>query len=185
MAGLEKFTQSARRVLSLAHLEAERFQQHAVGSEHLLLALLQEDAGVAGRVMRELGVEVDRAREMVLRLGGMGSKSAKKIDLSANAQKVLDLAIEESRKVNSKYISTEHLLLALVDSEFGLAKEVMAKLGITPAQIRRQVKRVLNENQQSLSRVRQGGSTRKIRSNNRTRQRDRTGNSNLGPPHKE
>ena len=73
LSGLEKFTQSARRVLSLAHLEAERMQQSAIGSEHLFLALLQEDAGVAGRVLRELGVEIDRAREMVLRLGGMGN----------------------------------------------------------------------------------------------------------------
>ena len=161
MSGLEKFTQSARRVLSLAHLEAERMQQPAIGAEHLFLALLQEDAGVAGRVLRELGVGVDRAREMVLRLGGMGSKRAEKIDLSADAQKVLDLAIGEARKANSKYISTEHLLLALVDSELDLAKEVMAKLGITPAQIRRQVKRVLNENRQSLSRVRQGASKSK------------------------
>lgn len=163
MSGLEKFTQSARRVLSLAHLEAERMQQPAIGSEHLFLALLQEDAGVAGRVLRELGVEIERAREMVLRLDGMGSKRAKKIDLSLDAQKVLDLAIGEARKVNSKYISTEHLLLALVESELGLAKNVMSKLGITPAQIQRQVKRVLNENRKSLSRVRKGSSKAKAK----------------------
>jgi len=163
LSGLEKFTQSARRVLSLAHLEAERMQQPAIGSEHLFLALLQEDAGVAGRVLRELGVEIGRAREMVLRLDGMGSKRAEKIDLSLDAQKVLDLAIEEARKVNSKYISTEHLLLALVESKLGLAKDVMSKLGITPAQIQRQVKRVLNENRQSLSRVRNGASKGKAK----------------------
>ena len=163
MSGLEKFTQSARRVLSLAHLEAERMQQPAIGSEHLFLALLQEDAGVAGRVLRELGVEIGRAREMVLRLDGMGSKRAEKIDLSPDVQKVLDMAIEEARKVNSKYISTEHLLLALVESKLGLAKDVMSKLGITPAQIQRQVKRVLNENKQSLSRVRKGSSKSKAK----------------------
>ena len=106
MAGLEKFTQSARRVLSLAHLEAERMQQPVIGSEHLFLALLQEDAGVAGRVLRELGMEIDRAREMVLRLGGMGSKRVEIIDLSPDTQKVLDLAIKEARNANSKYIST-------------------------------------------------------------------------------
>ena len=165
MSGLEKFTQSARRVLSLAHLEAERMQQSAIGSEHLFLALLQEDAGVAGRVLRELGVELDRAREMVLRLGGMGSKQTDKIDLSVDAQKVLDLAIEEAQEANSKYISTEHLLLALVDSGEGLAKDVMAKLGITPAQVQRQVKRVLNENRQSLSRVKSDTSKSKSKTN--------------------
>ncbi|MCD6576871.1 MAG: ATP-dependent Clp protease ATP-binding subunit [Anaerolineaceae bacterium] len=163
MAGLEKFTQSARRVLSLAHLEAERMQQPVIGSEHLFLALLQEDAGVAGRVLRELGMEIDRAREMVLRLGGMGSKRVEIIDLSPDTQKVLDLAIKEARNANSKYISTEHLLLALVGSGLGLAKDVMAKLGITPAQVQRQVKRVLNENRKSISRIRQGAQKEKVK----------------------
>ena len=150
MSGLEKFTQSARRVLSLAHLEAERMQKDAIGSEHILLALVQEESGVAGRVLRELGVEIDRAREMVLRVGGVGSKVPDKIDLSGDSQKILDLAIEEAQQMSSNYISTEHLLLALVQSELGLAKEVIAKLGITSAQIRRQVKRVLTENRNAL-----------------------------------
>jgi ATP-dependent Clp protease ATP-binding subunit ClpC len=150
LSGLEKFTQSARRVLSLAHLEAERMQKDAIGSEHILLALVQEESGVAGRVLRELGVEIDRAREMVLRVGGVGSKQPDKIDLSGDSQKILDLAIEEAQQMSSNYISTEHLLLALVQSELGLAKEVIAKLGITSAQIRRQVKRVLTENRNAL-----------------------------------
>ncbi|MBM3136816.1 MAG: ATP-dependent Clp protease ATP-binding subunit [Chloroflexi bacterium] len=153
MSGLEKFTQSARRVLSLAHLEAERMQQSVIGSEHILLALIQEDSGVAGRVLRELGVEIDRAREMVLRVAGMVTKKPDRIDLSAEAQKILDLAIEEANQMDSSYISTEHLLLALVQSELGFAKEVIAKLGITPAQIRRQVKRVLSENRNALENV--------------------------------
>ncbi len=153
MSGLEKFTQSARRVLSLAHLEAERMQQSAIGSEHILLALIQEDSGVAGRVLRELGVEIDRAREMVLRVAGMGTRKPERIDLSPEAQKILDAAIEEASQMSSSYISTEHLLLALVQSEVGFAREVIAKLGITPAQVRRQVKRVLNENRNALENV--------------------------------
>jgi len=158
LSGLEKFTQSARRVLSLAHLEAERMQQIAISSEHILLALIQEDSGVAGRVLRELGVEIDRAREMVLRVAGMGNKKPDRIDLSPEAQKILDIAIEEAQQLGSSYISTEHLLLALVQSELGFAKDVIAKLGITPAQIRRQVKRVLNENRNALENVQEKGS---------------------------
>ncbi len=163
LSGLGSFTQSARRVLSLAHLEAERLQQSEIGSEHLLLAMLQEDAGVAGRVLRELGVELDRAREMVLRISGMGSTKEEKIELGPDARKVLDLAIEESKNANSKYVSTEHLLLALAEFEQGKAKEVIAKLGITPAQIQRQTKRVLNENRESLSRVRRTASEKKAK----------------------
>jgi len=163
LSGLGSFTQSARRVLSLAHLEAERLQQSEIGSEHLLLAMLQEDAGVAGRVLRELGVELDRAREMVLRLRGVGTEKSEKIGLGPEAQKVLDRAIEESKKAKSKYVSTEHLLLALVSFEEGNAREVFTKLGITPAQIQRQTKRVLSENRESLSRVRKSVSSRKTK----------------------
>ncbi len=161
MSGLGSFTQSAKRVLRLAHIEAERLRQPAIGSEHLLLAMLQEDAGVAGRVLRELGVELDRAREMVLRISGMGNEKVEKIDLAQDARKVLDFAIEESKKANSKYVSTEHLLLALIESTEGKANEVIAKLGITPAQIQRQTKRVLSENRESLSRVRKSASASK------------------------
>jgi len=163
LSGLEKFTQSARRVLSLAHLEAERMQQSAIGSEHILLALIQEESGVAGRVLRELGVELDRAREMVLRVSGVGSSHPDRIDLSGDAQKILDLAIEEAQQLNSNYISTEHLLLALVQSELGFAKDVISKLGITPAQIRRQVKRVLTENRNALDNVQEKLSKEKDR----------------------
>jgi ATP-dependent Clp protease ATP-binding subunit ClpC len=159
LSGLEKFTQSARRVLSLAHMEAERMQQSTIGSEHLLLALIQEESGVAGRVMRELGVELERAREMVLRVSGAGNEKVEQIDLSADAQKILDNAIEEAQKMSSKYISTEHLLLALVESELGYAKDVITKLGITPDQIRRQVRRVLNESRNAPLSVNRSGTS--------------------------
>lgn len=156
-------------------MEAERMQQPLIGSEHLLLALIQEDTGVAGRVMRELGVELDRAREMVLRLSGMGGSRVDRINLSTDAQKILDLAIEEASQMKSKFISTEHLLLALVQSELGLAKDVIAKLGITPAQIRRQVKRVLNENKNALA----NASTRKGKKASPAKEKSREGKTPL------
>jgi len=144
-------------------------QQAAIGSEHLLLALIQEESGVAGRVLRELGVEIDRAREMVLRISGMGGSRSERIDLSPDTQRILDLAIEEAEQMSSNYISTEHLLLALAQSELGLAKEVMAKMGITPTQIRRQVKRVLNENRTALTNTRQAASkTRESKAEGKT-----------------
>ena len=67
MSGMERFTQRARRVLSLAHQEAERMRQNSIGTEHLLLALIQEEGGVAGRVLRDLGLETERVREQVER----------------------------------------------------------------------------------------------------------------------
>ncbi len=145
MAGMERFTQRARQVLSLAHKEAETMRQSQIGTEHLLMALAQEDGGVAGRVLRELGLETDRVREMLERVSGYGEDTSGKIDLSAGVQQVLEFAIEEARRLNHQYIGTEHLLLGLIRSTEGSAKEMFRKLGVTPEQIRRQTRRVMEE----------------------------------------
>jgi ATP-dependent Clp protease ATP-binding subunit ClpC len=145
MAGMERFTQRARRVLSLAHQEAERAQKNVIGTEHLLLGLVEEEGGVAGRVLRDLGLETDRVREMVNRLAGEGhSPVDDKIELSNETQQVLELAIEEARRLGHHYIGTEHLLLGLVRGE-GTALEVLRRLGVTADDIRRQTRRVLQE----------------------------------------
>ncbi len=145
MASMERFTQRARHVLALAHQEAERTHQGLIGTEHLLLGLLEEDGGVAGRVLRELGLEIERVREMIQRISSMGSTyESGKIELGPDTQQVLEFAIDEAHKMGHHYIGTEHLLLGLVRSE-GAAMEVLKKLGITPDQIRRQTRRVLQE----------------------------------------
>src|SRR5574338_774562 len=142
---MERFTQRARRVLSLAHQEAERMRQNVIGTEHLLLGLIEEEGGVAGRVLRELGLEPDRVREMVERMSGFGQYRGGKIDLAPGTQQVLEFAIEEARRMGHHYIGTEHLLLGLVRSQEGLAMEVLRKLGVTSEQIRRQTRRILQE----------------------------------------
>ncbi|MBE0699207.1 MAG: AAA family ATPase, partial [Anaerolineaceae bacterium] len=145
MSGMERFTQRARRVLSLAHQEAERLRQNVIGTEHLLLGLIEEEGGVAGRVLRELGLEPDRVREMVERMSGFGQYRGGKIDLAPGTQQVLEFAIEEARRMGHHYIGTEHLLLGLVRSQEGQAMEVLRKLGVTSEQIRRQTRRILQE----------------------------------------
>ena len=144
MASMERFTQRARHVLALAHQEAERAHQGFIGTEHLLLGLLEEDGGVAGRVLRELGLEIERVREMINRVGNPGFDEGSRIELAADTQQVLEFAIDEAHKLGHHYIGTEHLLLGLVRSE-GAAMEVLKKLGVTPDQIRRQTRRVLQE----------------------------------------
>src|SRR5512147_639863 len=142
---MERLTQRARRVLSLAHQEAERMRHNYIGTEHLLLGLIREEGGVAGRVLRELGLEPDRVQEMVERLTGTGSYRGGKLDLAPGTQQVLEYAVEEARRMGHHYIGTEHLLLGLVRYGEGVALDVLRKLGITPEQIRRQTRRVLQE----------------------------------------
>jgi len=144
MAGMERFTQRARRVLSLAHQEAERSHQDNIGTEHLLLGLIEEDGGVAGRVLRELGLESTRVREMVGRVSVEGHGVSGKLELASDTQQVLEYAVDEARRLGHHYIGTEHILLGLVRVE-GAAMEVLRRLGVTADQIRRQTRRVLNE----------------------------------------
>ena len=146
---MQRFTQRARRVLSLAQEEAERLRHGAIGTEHLLLGLMREEGGVAGRVLRELGLEQRRVQEMVERLSGPGQRAKpSKIDLAPGTRRTLELAIDEAKRMGQHYISTEHILLGLVRYNEGVAIDVLNKLGISPEQIRRQTRRVLQENPQ-------------------------------------
>jgi len=149
MAGMERFTQRARRVLSLAHQEAERARHSNIGTEHLLLGLMDEEGGVAGRVLRELGMTSDRVREVIHRVAtGPGSFDPNRIELASDTQQVLEFAVDEARRLGHHYIGTEHILLGLVRVE-GTAMEVLRRLGVSAEQIRRQTRRVLNESASS------------------------------------
>ena len=150
MSSMERFTQRARRVLSLAHQEAERLRHNYIGTEHLLLGLMREDGGIAGQVFRDLGLEVDRVQTVIERMTGQGQYSSTRPELSPGTQKVLELAVEEARKLGHHYIGVEHLLLGLTSYNDGVAIAALAKLGVTPEQIRRQTERVLKENKDCL-----------------------------------
>ncbi|MGQ0600519.1 MAG: ATP-dependent Clp protease ATP-binding subunit [Anaerolineales bacterium] len=153
---LQRFTQRARRVLSLAQEEAERMKHSYIGTEHILLGLMKEEGGVAGRVLRELGLETRRVQEMVERLTGANkTTSIAKLDLSPGTRRVLELAVDEARRLGHHYISTEHLLLGLVRQNEGVAVDVLKKLGISAEQIRRQTRRVLQENPSQQPKERQ------------------------------
>src|SRR5512143_423844 len=122
---MERFTQRARRVLSLAHQEAERLRHPMIGTEHLLLGLIREEGGVAGRVLRELGLEPERVQEMVERQSTPGRTPPEHIDLSPDTEHVLQLAVDEARRLGHHYIGTEHLLLGIVRQPEGTAIEVL------------------------------------------------------------
>ncbi len=143
---MERFTQRARRVLSLAQEEAERLQHGQIGTEHLLLGLMREEGGVAGRVLRDLGLDLRRVEDLVTRLSDSGTySSASQLDLSPGTKKVLELAVDEARRMGHHYIGTEHLLLGLVRQQEGVALDVLRRLGVSPEEVRRQTRKVLQE----------------------------------------
>lgn len=163
---MERFTQRARRVLSLAQEEAERLRHHQIGTEHLLLGLMREEGGVAGRVLRDLGLDLRRVEELVSRLSTSEYRGGvAQLDLSPGTKKVLELAVDEARRMGHHYIGTEHLLLGLVRQQEGIALDVLRRLGVNPDEIRRQTSKVLQESpvqsaQRSHQRA-QGKSSRK------------------------
>ncbi|PID85646.1 MAG: NDP-hexose 4-ketoreductase [Chloroflexi bacterium] len=143
----ERFTSRARRVLSFAQEEAERLNHNYIGSEHVLIGLLREEGGVAGRVLRELGLDVVRVQAMVERLSSTPTTPAPtiKTELSPSTKRLLELAVEEARRMGQHYIGTEHLLLGMARQNEGVAIDVLRKFGISAEQIRRQTKRMLKE----------------------------------------
>lgn len=146
MSNMERFTQRARRVLSIAHQEAERMRHSYIGTEHLLLGLIMEEGGVSATVLQALGLETNQVKDVVERLTGMGQATSSHPELSPGMQKVLEQALEQARKLGNHYIGVEHLLLGLVEYNEGIAIDALSKMGVTPAQVRRQTERVLKEN---------------------------------------
>ena len=143
----ERFTQRARRVLSLAQEEAERLNHSYIGSEHILIGLMREEGGIAGRVLKEMGLELSRVQETVARISAAGTPSPfKKVELSPSTKRVLEFGVDEARRMGQHYISTEHLLLGLARESQGGAMEVLRKFGISADQVRRQTRRMLKEN---------------------------------------
>jgi ATP-dependent Clp protease ATP-binding subunit ClpC len=143
----DRFTQRARRVLSLAQEQAERFNDTQIGTEHLLLGLLLEDGGVAGRVLRDLGLDTEKIAAAVEALDVDEPVAARSssLELSDGTKHVLEMAIEEARRMGHHYIGTEHLLLGLVRYQEGPAIDILRRNGISPEQVRREVRRILQE----------------------------------------
>ncbi len=150
----DRFTERARKVLSLAQEEAQRFQHNYIGTEHILLGLVREGEGVAARVLESLGVELYKVRQAVEFIIGRGDRIVLgEIGLTPRAKKVIELAVDEARRLNHHYIGTEHLLLGLVREGEGIAAGVLASFGIHLEQVRKSTLIVLNQLGKAAMRV--------------------------------
>jgi ATP-dependent Clp protease ATP-binding subunit ClpC len=141
----DKFTERARRVLSFAQEEAQRFQHNYIGTEHLLLGLVREGEGVAAQVLLKLGVELQKVRDAVEFIIGRGDRIVLgQIGLTPRAKKVIELAVDEARRMNHHYIGTEHLLLGLLREGEGIGAGVLESLGVRLEIARRETVAVLS-----------------------------------------
>src|SRR5215204_5830718 len=146
MDRFDKFTDRARKVLTLAQDEAQRFNHNYIGTEHLLLGLVREGEGVAARVLENMNVELAKVRTAVEFIIGRGDRPVVgDVGLTPRAKRVIELAIDEARRLGHNYIGTEHLLLGLVREGEGIAAGVLESLGVNLDKVRHQVIHVLSQ----------------------------------------
>jgi ATP-dependent Clp protease ATP-binding subunit ClpC len=128
----ERFTDRARKVMQLANYEAQLTNHECIGAEHILLGLMKEGEGVAAHVLKLLHVDIQKVRVEIDKIAPpgqnevlMGTKP-----MTADAQQVIENAMQALRDLNHNYIGTEHLLIGLMRQNEGTATDVLAKLGV-------------------------------------------------------
>jgi len=139
------FTERVRRVLARTREEAARLRHEYVGTEHILLALIREEEGVAAAVLQNLSAdpnEIRRRIEETVRRGSAGPATGPDLPYTSRAKKVLELAMSEARDLDHGYVGTEHLLLGLLREEKGIAAVVLGAVGLTTDRARDEVVRL-------------------------------------------
>jgi hypothetical protein len=148
----DRFTERARKVMTLSREEAQRLQHNYIGTEHLLLGLVREGQGVAAQVLNNLGIELEMVRKSVESIIGRGDQIVKntgEIGLTPRAKRTIELAVDEARRLDHHYIGTEHLLLGILREGQGIGAQVLNNLGIELEQVRTETMRVLSQLQQA------------------------------------
>jgi len=140
----QRFSDRARRVVVLAQEEARMLNHNYIGTEHLLLGLIQEGEGVAAKALESLGISLEAVREQVEEIIGRGSSPPTgHIPFTPRAKKVLELSLREALQLGHNYIGTEHILLGLIREGEGVAAQVLMKLGADLERVRNTVVQLL------------------------------------------
>jgi ATP-dependent Clp protease ATP-binding subunit ClpC len=142
----ERFTERAKKVLTLAQEEAERSHHSYIGTEHLLLGLLREGEGLAAKVLNNLGVEINKVRSTIESVLGRNERIIiQQIIPTSRVKKVIEISFEEARRMGNNYVGTEHLLLGLLIEGEGIAAHVLEDLGASLDKVRTEIERLLHE----------------------------------------
>ena len=140
----ERFTDRARRVVVLAQEEARLLDHDSIGTEHLLLGVIDEGEGVGALALGELGISAAVLRARIeAEIGRGNGMAAGTIPFTPSAKKVLELALRASRTLGHDYIGTEHILIGLVDEDEGVAARILREQGVRDAEVRTTVRTLL------------------------------------------
>ena len=145
---MSNFTPRAQQVLALARKEADRFHHNYVGTEHLLLGLINLGQGVAVNVLQKMGLDLDTVRQAVDEQVGLGpeAKPSGNVPYTPRVKKVLALAGKEAKSLNHSYVGTEHILLGLLREGEGVAARVLKSLDIDVERCRNEILSELDPN---------------------------------------
>jgi ATP-dependent Clp protease ATP-binding subunit ClpC len=158
----DRFTDRARKVMQLARQEATRLNHEYIGTEHMLLGLIQEGSGVAANVLRTMDIELSKIRHEIEKLVHTGSSTVTlgQIPFTPRAKKVLELAVEEAREIGHNYIGTEHLLLGLLRENEGKAAQVLMNMELKLEAVREAVLEELGAEMPSSEQTREDHKTK-------------------------
>jgi len=140
---LERFTPSAQEVLRFAQIEAKRMHHATIGPEHILLGLMLEGEGIAGRVLRDMGLRPQQALQTVARLSSAKALAGSEPELRHSTEMLLQMSLEEAKRHNSSVVDTQHLLLALLSQHEGVIIAVLTQAGLSAETIRRRIERFM------------------------------------------
>jgi ATP-dependent Clp protease ATP-binding subunit ClpC len=166
----DRFTDRAKKVMNLARQEAQRFNHEYLGTEHVLLGLVQEGSGVAANVLKNMGIDLNKIRTEVEKIVKTGPSMVTmgQLPFTPRAKKVLELSMEEAGNLGHNYIGTEHLLLGLIKENEGIAAQVLINLAVKLEDVREEVLDFLGadtseeeDEETSLAEDSPGGSTSK------------------------
>lgn len=141
-----RFTERAQKVLALSQEEALRLGHNNIGTEHILLGLIKEGEGIAAKALKSLDIDSEKIQQEVEQLIGKGESTNQTIHYTPRAKKVIELSMDEARKLNHSYVGTEHILLGLIREGEGVAARVFNNLGVSLNKARQQVLQLLGSN---------------------------------------
>jgi len=147
----EKFTEGAIKVIMLSQEEARRMGHNFVGTEQLFLGVIGEGVGMGSKCLKSLGVTLKSARKEVEKYIGRGTGFvASEIPFTPRAKRVLEMAVQEGKDLGQNYVGTEHILLALIGEDDGVAIRTIENMGLDVAEIRTTILSLIKENQEEL-----------------------------------
>lgn len=144
---MEKFTERAQKVMELAEREAQEMHHEAIGTEHLLLGLLEEGSGVAARALSELGIQRTDLRNRILEKVPVGASQTAPNALTPRMKRVIELSYWSAQQLRHGYVGTEHLLLGILLEKGGVAAAVLTEMGVNPEKVQVKVMEILGGQQ--------------------------------------